>query len=348
MKRFFKWLGLSLLALIVGLIAPVGYVELACRPAGQAASYTAMLPAEHHRAEGRTLLTYPEWHIVHAYDDYAQVIRSGDPHDYRFLPSIGGFWTSLCSLSKASEPHGGFPAEFKQTIYTIGVSFTAELLAKALYEETIGRIATALRGNTRAPLDDLSAQQATQYSQFLRQVPWYRWDFATDAAALDDAATAVFRDRERRFALGIEYGVKAKYAQVIAAAVANMEPDALRLRMIVSGLSATDLSAYEGVQVIDDRGSQGIEIDTPRYRALTELLFQMAQAGGEFVEIAGNDDILFSMTSDEPTFENALYSFERQGYGDTRHLVLLPVSKLAIALRGIDGRVNRLEHIHDY
>lgn len=347
MKKLFKRLGQLILIILVGLLAPIGYIELACRPNGHTYDYAAILPIQHHRAEGRTLLTYPEWHIVHAYDDYARVISDGDPHDYAYVSSIGGFWTSLCSLSAASGNHGGFPSEFKQTIYTIGVSFTAELLAKGLYEETIGRMATWMRGDTRAPLDDLSAAQAKEYSQFLRQVPWYKWDFPRDSAALSDGATDGFRDRERQIALGFEYGTKARYANVIAAAVANMEPDALRLRMIVTGLSAEELRAYEGVEVIEQR-AEGIEIDTPRYRALTGLLSQMAQAGGDFFEIAGNDDILFSMTSDEPQLEGALYSFARQGYGDTRHLVLLHVTDLAESLRGIDGQTLRLEHIHDY
>lgn len=347
MKRLLKGLGLLFLAGVVGLLLPVGYIELACRPNGQSVEYTSILPVEHHRAEGRTLLTYPEWHIVHAYDDYARVISDGDPHDFRYMSSIGGFWTSLCSLSKASGQHGGFPSAFKQTIYTIGVSFTAELLAKAAYEETLGRAATWIRGKTHAPLDVLSAEQATQYSQFLRQVPWYRWDFTRDAAALTDSATDVFRDRERRFALQLEYGAKAGYAKVIAAAVANMEPDALRLRLVVNGISPQDLSAYEGVKIIEQR-DQGVEIDTPRYRVLTDLLLELAQAGGDFVEIAGNDDILLTMTSDQPQLKKALYSFARQGYGDTRHLVLLQVSELAETLRGIDGQTLRLEHIHDY
>lgn len=347
MKRLFKWLGLALIALIVGLLAPVGYIELACRPNGLADEYISILPPDHHRPEGRTLLTYPEWHIVHAYDDYARVISTKDPHDYQFLRSIGGFWSSLCSLSQASGPHGGFPSEFKQTAYTIGVSFTAELLAKASYEETIGRVFTWLRGQQHAPLDELSAKQATQYSQFLRQIPWYRWDFTSDVAALSDAATPVWRDRERQFALGVEYRVKARYAQLISSALANMKPDALRLRMIVKGVSAEQLNALNDVEVIAQR-PEGIEIDTPRYRALTHLLMQMAQAGAEFTEVAGNDDIMFTATSDDRNLDAALYSFARQGYGDTRHLVLVKVTELANMLRGIKTQDLRLEHIHDY
>ena len=347
MKRLLKRAVGILLLLVIGLLAPIGYIELACRPEGGGTEYAAILPPDQHRPEGRTLLTYPEWHIVHAYDDYAKVISTGDPHDYKYLPTIGGFWASLCSLSKASGPHGGFPSEFKSTVYTIGVSFTAELLAKGLYEETIGRVATLIRGETRAPLDDLTAQQAADYAQFLRQVPWYQWNFTQDASDITDSATEVFRDHERRFAVGLEYKTKAGYASVIAAGVANMEPDALRLRMILTGLGAVDLAAFDDVDVIATR-PDGIEIETPRYRALTELLLQWAKAGGDFVEIAGNDDLLFTVTSEVSNLDEALYSFGRQGYDDTRNLILLPVPELAVALRGLDERGLTLEHIHDY
>ncbi|SEM90944.1 hypothetical protein SAMN04488003_10689 [Loktanella fryxellensis] len=343
---------LALVATLAGLLAalvavPVGYVELACRPQGAAVPYAAILPPEHHRPEGRTLLTYPEWHIVHAYADYAAVIRTDDPHDYGYVAGIAGFWGSLCDLSRASGPHGGFPGAFKSTVYTIGVSFTVELLAKAAYEETLGRIAVAIRGADRAPLDDLSATQAAAYAAFLRQVPWYRWDFATDAAALDAAATDTFRDTERRAALGAEYGIKAAYAQVIGAAVAVMPPDALRLRMIVRGLDATTLSGLPEVTVIRTR-PEGVEIDTPRYAALTMLLQQMAAEGGDFVEIAGNDDILMTVTTDAEEAEGALSSMTRQGSRDRRHLILLPVTALAQRLRDMDGTNVTLEHIHDY
>ena len=208
-------------------------------------------------------------------------------------------------------------------------------------------MATLIRGETRAPLDDLTAQQAADYAQFLRQVPWYQWNFTQDASDITDSATEVFRDHERRFAVGLEYKAKAGYASVIAAAVANMEPDALRLRMILTGLSAVDLAAFDDVDVIATR-LDGIEIETPRYRALTELLLQWAKAGGDFVEIAGNDDILFTVTSEVSNLDEALYSFGRQGYDDTRNLILLPVPELAVTLRGLDERGLTLEHIHDY
>ena len=349
-RRVWKWLKRALILLIVmmaGLLAPVGYVELACKGEPVESDYVAILPPEDRRPESRTLLTYPEWHIVHAYDDYARVIRDGDPHDYAYLRSISGFWSSLCALSGKSAQHGGFPWETKQMVYTIGVSFTAELLGKAAYEETLGRVATWVRGEGRTGLDDVSADQAAAYAKFLQQVPWYKWDFKSDAAELAANATDAFRDRERRFALGTEYSVKAAYAKVIEQAVAQVGADALRLRMIVTGLSAERLAALPGVEVVMVSPDY-IEIETPRYRVLTGLLQDMADKGAEFVEIAGNDDILITALSGQSTQQGAIFSFARQGYGDWRHLVMIKVSDLADRLRSAGQNGLQIEHVHDY
>lgn len=338
------FLTLGLLAAL--LLAPVGYTEIACTGAPEFGNRDPIItdPAWQ-RPESRTLTTYPEWHIVHAYDDYARVIRDGDPHDFAFLGAIKGFWTSLCPLKERADAMGGMTRDSKMTIYTIGVSFTAELLAKAAYEETLGRFTVWMRGPQRTPLDDLSARQAADYARFLQQVPWYEWDFERDAAELRAAATDVPRDRERSLALGLEYAAKARYAALIKQAVAGVGADQLRIRTIVTGLSIADLMAIEGVEVMTER-AEGIEIETDRYRAYTRILERLAAAGARFVEIAGNDDILFTVVSDDPQVEGALYSFPRQGYGDWRHLVLVPVSELADRLRALGDL--RLEHVHDY
>ena len=349
MKIVLRWLKRLFVALgvvLVGLATPPIYVELACQGSSDgAAGRAALIAPEWQRAESRTLLTYPEWHIVHAYDDYAAVIATGDPHDFAYLRAISGFWSTLCPLTEAAANMGGVTGETKATIYTIGVSFTAELLAKAAYEETLGRLATLLRGAERATLDDLSAAQAADYAQFLQQTPWYKWDFTTDALALSEAAGPGLRDRERRFALGAEFRAKAAYARVIEAAVAEVGADQLRLRSVVTGLTAQALSDIDGVDVIGPLGG-GIEIETDRYRAYTRVLERLAAAGAELIEIAGNDEILFTALSDTPKVEDALSSFERQGYGDFRHLIAIPVSQLADRLRGLNGL--SLEHVHDY
>tara|TARA_R110002049_G_scaffold307712_2_gene509063 strand:+ start:37581 stop:38633 length:1053 start_codon:yes stop_codon:yes gene_type:complete len=350
MRRMGQWLlrlGLVLGLCIMALLAPVAWVEITCRGEVVANGYVALLPPDHRRAEARTLLTYPEWHIVHAYDDYAQVIQSGHPHDFGYLRAIRSYWSSLCALSEQAGAHGGVDTATKQLVYVIGTSFTAELALKAAYEETLGRLFTLLRGPQHSPLDDLSADQAAAYAKFLQQVPWYKWDFDADRTALAAARSGALRDHERNLALGAEYAAKSAYAGIIASAVAATGADELTLRMIVTGASTDTLAAMPDVSVIANR-SEGIEIETPRYRALTHLLVQMAGQGVNAVEIAGNDDILLTVISDSPTMKNAIFSFPRQGYGDTRHLLLVKVADLMPTLRAIADGPAQLEHVHDY
>ena len=350
MRWLFKWvLRLVLVAvlLVIALLLPVGYVEFACNGDREAQSYEAILPPKHHRAEARTLLTYPEWHIVHAYDDYAQVIKDGDPHDFGYVKAVRTYWSSLCALKKRASAHGGVDAETKQLVYVIGVSFSAELALKAAYEETLGRVATWIRGDTYSRLDQLSYQQAEAYAKFLQQTPWYKWDFDADIAAMDASQTLSFRDRERRFAIGTEFAAKSAYAGVIANAVANVGPDELTLRMIVTGADVDQLDRIAGVTIIGAR-PEGVEIETTRYRALTELLTRMARFDLTIVEMAGNDDIMFTATSTYKTHPSALFSFPRQGYGDHRHLFVVKTFALLQILRQHEDSSLRVEHVHDY
>ena len=345
--RLLRRLLLAAVVVVLGLLAPVGYVELACQGEPLAADAAPILPPEHRRPESNTLLTYPEWHIVHAYEDYAEVIRTGDPHDFGYMAAVGGFWSSLCSLTRTSAALGGPSDDYRTMVHVIGVSFTAELLLKAAYEETLGRIATWIRGDGRAPLDDLSAKQAADYAGFLQQVPWYRWDFAADAAALAAGATDAFRDRERALALGLEYRAKAAYARAIGAAAAATGGDELSMRSIVTGLPAKELTGIEGVTVIGER-PEGVEIETPRYRAFTDLAGVLAREGADFVEIAGNDDILVTAITDAPEGRGGptvLAVLPRQGHPGLRELRLLRVEALADLLRDPAAAV---EHIHDY
>ena len=117
------------------------------------------------------------------------------------------------------------------------------------------------------------------------------------------------------------------------------------MRSVVTGIDATALASIEGVTIVAERDA-GVEIETDRYRAFTRLAERIAAAGGDFVEIAGNDEILFTALSEQTEHAGALFSFPRQGYGDVRHLFVVPVTALADRLLA-SGDL-RLEHIHDY
>lgn len=354
MRRILKWAlgaGLVVVILAAGLLLPVAYVELACQGSVRAEPGPSLVNERYRRVETRTLLTYPEWHIVHAYEDYAQVIGDGAPHDYGYWNGIAGYWSSLCSLTKAAAALGEVDGETRQMVYVIGASFTAELAMKALYEETVGRLFVWLRGAEQSTLDRISAEQARDYAQFLQQVPWYKWDFRRAASELEERAAGSLRDRERQIALGLEYRAKAAYAGAIAQAVAQVGADELTLRMVVANGGddrlTTVLKAYDDVTVVRSVAA-GAVIETPRYRKLTRLLQAMARDGLDFMEIAGNDQIMLTVLSTAAERPDAIASMKRQGFDDHRHLILVPVSQLAAALRKLDGSAQMLEHIHDY
>lgn len=343
--RWFRRLALAILLLALVLALPVLRNETMCRGTPQPQDHAPITSQT--RPEERTFTTYPEWHIVHAYADYARVIATADPHDFGYFQAIRGFWSSLCPLTELADRHGGFTARSKMTIYTIGISFSAEMALKAAYEETLGRLAVRLRGPQHSALDRLSAGQAAAYAAFLRQTPWYLWDFRRDAQALDDAAGPDFRDRERRLALGLEYRAKAAYAGMIAGAVAATGQDELTLRAVVAGMTPGALAAIPGVRIIQRR-PEGIEVETPRYRALTEILQRIAAEGGSMVEIAGNDDILLTAIGPAAPPPGAVMTFPLQGSPEFRHLIVTRVADLSAVLRRLPDSGLRLEHIHDY
>ncbi|NKB26254.1 MAG: hypothetical protein GKR99_01295 [Rhodobacteraceae bacterium] len=148
-------------------------------------------------------------------------------------------------------------------------------------------------------------------------------------------------------ALGLEYRAKAAYAGLIARAVAEVGPDELIMRSVVTVASASQLSRVEGLQVYGATGA-GIVIETPRYRAFTTLARDLAAQGVAFSEIAGNDQIMLTALSDAPDEPGALLSLPRQGRGGYRHLILLPVTDLTGWIARMDGSALILEHIHDY
>ena len=353
-RRFVKWpLAAGALLLLV-LSAPVAYVELACRgDASDPSTYRALVDPAFHRREANTYLTYPEWHIVYAYDGLAETLTTGDEHAFDYVDSVMGFWRSACSLMRVADSHGGADGETRTMIHTIGVSFTAEMAAKAMYEETVGRATAWARGSGKTPQDNAVAAGAAAYSAFLRQTPWYAFPFDRELRTLWRAPAGLsLRAWERRFGIGTELVAKIAYAKAIAGAVAATAPAALEIRSVVSGLDRQKLAEIAGVTIIGERGS-GIEIETPRYDRFTRILTTIAELGGTVLEIAGNDDIMVTITVprdfDRPLAPGReIMRLSRSGFPSERVLVDLQVKDLAAFLRAHPLSDPGLEHIFDY
>jgi hypothetical protein len=356
LRRVLKWAFVSLILALVLLLAPVAYVELACRGGGENTGqpYQPLIvdPA-FQRSEANTYLTYPEWHIVFAYDGLAATLKTGDEYAFDYLPSIAAFWRSACSLTRIAGDHGGADWDTRSMIHTIGVSFTAEMLAKAAYEETIGRATAWLRGPRKTLQDDAIAAIAADYAAFLRQTPWYRYPFDRKTRELwTPPAGMLVRSWERRLGIGLEFQTKVVYAKAIGATVAATAPAQLEIRSVISGLDAAVLGQIAGVTVIGARGDC-IEIETPRYDLFTRILVEIAQKGGTIREIAGNDEIMVSVTAPEGGAASVAHGtvilrMKRDAIPGDRLLLTVKVRELAAFLSAFPLGDPGLEHVFDY
>lgn len=355
--RVVRWPAAVGAVTVVLLSLPVVYVETACRgSADPAAGAGTPLITDRawHRREADTYLTYPEWHVVYAYDGLAAALARGDEHGADFATDVGDFWRATCALMGVADTHGGAGGDTRTMIHVIGVSFTLEMAVKGLYEETIGRVTAWWRGPEKTPQDLAIAAMARDYAAFLRQTPWYAYPFMREARRLWTLPAGLsVRSWERRIGIGIELTAKAAYGSLMGWAVAATAPATLEIRSIVAGLDPSRVAGLPDVEVVASREAGRIEIQTPRYARFTRVLAAIAAAGGTVVEIAGNDEVMVSMTTAAgttalPARGVVLARLGRSGVGGERWLVSVPVRDLAVLFTAHPLGDPGLEHVYDY
>jgi hypothetical protein len=351
--RLIKWTFIFALLLIIGLASPIGYVELFCRADVRPNEYKPLIAdAAFQRPEANTYLTYPEWHIVYAYDGLAETMKTGDEYRFPYFTSVAGFWSSTCRLMQVADDHGGADQQTRIMIHTIGASFTLEMAMKAAYEETVGRLFASMRGPGKTPQDEAALEMAADYSAFLRQTPWYRYDFdAANRRLWERPVAEAGRGWERRLALGAEWKAKSYYAKAIEAGAQANGPAKLEIRSVVTGLPAQTLAAMPNVKVISE-SPDGVVIETPRYDIFTRLLAEIVSRGGSLREIAGNDDIMVSLTIPAGAVYQGpgevITRMRREGFASERLLVSLKVVDLRSAFSQMQIGDPGIEHVFDY
>jgi hypothetical protein len=355
-RRWKVLLGAGGLLLALALV-PIVTIETTCRSpieGLETESYQPLLkdPAWR-RDETRTWLTYPEWHIVYSAESFARYLQRNPPSGYHYLRDVRGFWSGYCAMNQAAAGRAG--ADARIMLYTIGLSYSAELLVKALYENTLGRLAEQLGGWHSAD-DRYAAQVQQRYGAFMHEVPWYEFPFGRAFSGLWKTTESheKFRHWERRLALSSEYGVKAGYAKLIGwASGASLGRDERTLRFVVRGSAKSIARIDPRLMPVGKIGKDMVVMEAPRYAQFTELLEKMAISSAQVVEISGNDDI----------FVTLLLPPDVEVPGPGAHLLTIPLDEPAgwrrVALstkvpdllgvlrqtRQLGGRV---EHVYDY
>jgi hypothetical protein len=362
MRRWAKRVAGALAVVTLILAAPVLWIETACTTAREPGSLTRVpLVAErgYARRESDSYLSFPEWHIVYAYEDLAGVLRRGDASDFAYDRQIRRFWTSLCRLTRVVSARGPVGTDTKVMLYTIGWSFTAELAIKGAYETTFGRLFEWLRGPGKTAEDEFVAQDMEAYAQFLRQTPWYEYPFGRRLLAFWRSTPlggkALARKLERRVVVSLEYCTKAVYGALIGYASGRALGGAdLEIHSVVRGLDGSDAAREPEMRIVRELGGGRTLIRTPRYQAYTDLLVRLARRGRDVLEIAGNHRILVTVLAPPgtlPPLSGVVPLFEApiQSRPFTRRVGLdVPVEQLAAAIRTLEPAGIAVEHVYDY
>ena len=358
MKRRWKVLIGTSAVLLALVAAPILITETQCSEPIEGLStkgYKAKLTEpKWQRDEARTWLTYPEWHIVYSAESYGRHLATKHPpSSYPFMRDASGFWRNLCAMNRASTGRAGTDA--KVMLYTIGISFTAELLVKSAYENTLGRFFEWAGGYDSAD-DHYSARIQQSYGAFMHETPWYEFPFGKALSGLWRTKEPFYFTRhwERRIALGAEYGFKAGYAKLIGrASGASLGQDEKTLRFLVQGNGGTVAVTDRRFRIAGRAGNGLTIIEAPRYAQFTDLMLKLSTTNARLVEISGNDDVFLTVMLPPkvtlPKSHKALFETPLDDPRGWRRVgVSTKVPNLLATIRTVRSKGGRVEHVYDF
>jgi hypothetical protein len=349
----------------VGVAATVVGVEKSCvshQPTPAVRSDFAITDAGYARFQGDSFLTFPEWYIVHAYNDLAGVTAQSSESGFDYLASIRGFWTGLCGATRQASVSGAASADQKLTNYIIGFSFTVEMGLMGAYERTIGALTEWTTGGRKTAEDEFNLTLLKEYGAFLYQTPWFRFPFGAKLRQFWRETPFVLSVRavERRGSLSLQYAARYAYAALMRF-VAGYDPADLTIRSVVGGLAPSDLATMSGVKVIrevtDASGVRGVLVETARYAAFDAFVRELGQhPNASLLEIAGNHYILVTVIAPEGAIAKlatadsvAIFQLPIQSSPGSRRIGIdVPVRSLVQDVKGFEAAGSRFEHVYDY
>ena len=315
-------------------------------------------PPEHVRGVEQTFLTYPEWFLVFSPAEYAHYVARSSPDTFPFLGHVGQFWQGYAAVTRESHVRGDqLNPGYHLMVMVIGVSTSIEYALRSIYERLWGRLSQATSSGATAE-DRLAARAAQSYVDFVRELPWYQYDFTRDLKTLWTEVPWTGPDMprkwERRFALSTEYGIKALYGQLIKVATGSIYDKPLLVTAVVVWPAPQPDDELPDLRVLDRYSDGGALVTVPRYELFTIYARTLARKGFDFNEIAGNRTVILvsligpdrwrpSEGIDKLLFEQSILTEP----GRKRIVSTVRVAQLAAALREWGKAGVQVEHLFD-
>jgi hypothetical protein len=320
----------------------------------------SLVPPDARRGTEQTLLTFPEWYLVHSPAEYARIVRRAPAHAFPFLDQVAQLWSAYAAVT-AEQMRDHYPLNpgYHVMIWVIATSTTVEYALRSLYENTVGRAGWLLGGERLTDEDRYGARAAQAYVDFIRQEPWYLFDFAGTLRHLwTDVplwGPGVVRKWERRYALTTEYAAKAVYGKLIEKATRAAYTPALMTTEVVVDRLPADGALPPRVSVLRRWPDGRALLSLPRYFDFRLAATALARQGVRFVDIAGNTSIIlvtvWAPRDATPPAGHGRVLFEQpltDPAGMRRLGLLVPVNELSAFLAAAPALGLVPEHVYDY
>lgn len=320
------------------------------------------VPPEARRDTEQTLLTFPEWYLVHSPAEYARIVQQEPAHAFPFIAQTKQLWSSYRTVTE-EQIHDGYPLNpgYHVMILVIATSTTVEYTLRAVYENTVGRASWLLDGGRLTDEDRYGAKAAQDYVDFIRQEPWYLFDFWsrlkhlwTDVPLLGHG---MVRKWERRYELTTEYAIKALYGKLIEKATRATYTPALMTTDVVVDSLPEGWTPPPRVSVLQRLPDGRVLLSLPRYFDFRIAATSLARQGVRIADIAGNGAsapiLVTAWTSDDRKLAvgdwSVLFEQPLTLPAHTRRVALLmEVGKLSTFLAQAPAMGLTVEHVYDY
>ncbi len=298
---------------------------------------TALTPKKDVRTIDQTFLTYPEWFLVFSPEEQANYFTHHTATSFPFMSHTAQIWESYKIVNDQVKDNFPTNTGYHFMIWVIGTSASVEYSAKAWYETIIGRITDT--GEPVTDEDKFNADFTQNYVDFIKDHPWYEFDFKSRLKSLW-TSTSFFgekflRKTERRYMLTSELLVKYVYGKAIGLGTKQVYEEALLT-----------------TAVILDNNSL---IYLPRYDKFARAVANIAKEGHTLKEIAGNSSAILLtvlVSADRKIkFENTQTVFTQPTASDMRMkrvALVVPVPNLCRLLLQLDKEKIGVEHLFDY
>ena len=309
------------------------------------------------RGEERTFASFPEWYIVYNADEYADfVTTSGRPSQFPYFESIGQYWDSV-KYSKEALGDTEIDSSTDTVLKFIGASFTFENAVIGAYEKTIGYVSEALNFFKKSKADEYINSVSNEYGEFLLHTPWYDFPYFQKLPGLWSGVLSdlSIRGLERRIIFTIGYTIKGVYGKVIGSiSHSSLGFAELETTFTTENISESTLRAIPNVTIGEVYDDGHIRASAPRYRAFKSVAGAIADAGGVFLDIQENNEIMLTVIAPSETScikdrEDLIFSMPILTEKNTSRFALkTPVSNLHSILQELSSCGLDVEHIYDY